>query len=53
MTVARQLLRRGIGFDLSRPYLDEQAKTRIESEPKGKWKNILDGYRDRFTIGSR
>ena len=42
--VARQLLRRGIGFDISRPYLREQAKTRIESEPKGKWKKILGGY---------
>ena len=29
--VARQLLRRGIGFDLSRPYLDEQAKVRTGS----------------------
>ena len=26
--VAKQLLRRGIGFDISRPYLDEQAKLR-------------------------
>ena len=29
--MAQQLLRRGIGFDLSRPYLDEQAKLRTGS----------------------
>ena len=36
--VAKQLLRRGIGFDISRPYLIEQAKARIRVSlaPKGK-----------------
>ena len=31
--VARQLLRRGIGFDLSRPYLDQQARVRLGGTP--------------------
>ena len=35
MMVARQLLRRGIGFDISRPYLDEQAKVRLGGTPSG------------------
>ena len=39
--VARQLGRLGIGADISRPYLVEQAITRINSEPKGKWKEQL------------
>jgi DNA modification methylase len=40
---ARQLGRRGIGIDISRPYLVEQASERINSEPKGKWKKTLEG----------
>src|SRR3990167_1399118 len=39
--VAKQLLRRGIGFDLSLPYLKEQARARIASKPTGKWAEQL------------
>ena len=38
--VAKQLLRRGIGMDLSMPYLDEQAKVRTGS---GTPSNALEG----------
>ncbi|MGH2620146.1 MAG: DNA methyltransferase [Anaerolineales bacterium] len=38
--VAKQLLRRGIGIDLSRPYLDEQAKLRTGA---GMPSHALDG----------
>ena len=44
--VARQLLRRGIGLDISRPYLREQASKRIVESPKGKWKKQLENLHE-------
>ena len=44
--VAKQLLRRGVGFDISRPYLREQAVDRINSQPKGKWKKQLEAINE-------
>ena len=40
VAVAKQLLRRGIGLDISRPYLEEQAKLRTGGVPKLKLKEL-------------
>ena len=40
--VARQLGRRGIGIDISQPYLREQAQKRIMAVPTGKWAKQLE-----------
>ena len=40
--VSKQLGLRGIGIDISRPYLKEQASKRIIEQPKGKWKKGLE-----------